>query len=269
MSRIFFKKEGQKPSIFVTLGLVCTGLTFVALVVAGPLVRLGLFGTPETAPGLFDLQFKMILTASRLLLVSALFTLVGVVHGRMSSRARTSWRAFVAALLIAAMGWPLWQVHSAYRDAPVLHDISTQPQQLMQFESLSERTYDATSSAGVAGSRLDQTYLHKHMAAYPDMIAERFDQPPAQAFDRVLVAARGLGWRIVRTDPQAGDIEALCRSPWFGFTSFIKMEVRAYGAGAALDIRVVSEMGHTDMGIGAGLIRRLKKALARPGTDRG
>lgn len=268
MSRIFFKKQGQKPSIFVTLGLVTAGLSLLGLVLAGPAFKYGLFGKVYETPSLFELQFKLLGAAMRLVLASAILTLIGIIHGRLSSRARTSWRAFISTIIIAAIGGVLWQIHAAARNAPLLHDISTKPARLLAFTKLPERTYAPTPEA-IAGGRLDENYLTRLRTYYPDMIPLQFATDPDTAYNRTLEAARRLGWHIVRASPANREIEAMYQTPWFGFTSFIKLDVRAKDAGAVLDIRAVSAMGHTDMGINASLIRKLKKGLARSGTDRG
>lgn len=268
MSRIFFKKQGQKPSIFVTLGLVAAALSFVGLVLAGPAFKYGLFGRVYETPELFELQFRLIGASMRLVLVSAILTLIGVIHGRLSSRARTSWRAFISTLIIAAVGGVLWQIHAAVRNAPLLHDISTNPGQLLAFTTLPERTYAPTPEA-IVGGRLDENYLTRLRTYYPDMIPLQFATDPNTAYARTLEAATRLGWNIVRTSPANGEIEAIYQTPWFGFTSFVILGVRAKDAGAVLDIRAISAMGHTDMGINAALIRKLKKGLARSGIDRG
>jgi len=269
MSRIFFKKQGQKPSIFVTLGLVTAGLSLLGILLAGPAVKVGLFGTIPGTPGLFELQFKLISMSMLLVLISAVLTLIGIIHARTSSRARTSWRAFVSAATIAVVGGAAWQVQSAARTAPLLHDISTKADTLLSFKILPERTYRATAPGALVGSRLDENYLRRHRTYYPDMIPIRLDRPPAESFREVVQACQRLGWQIVYSNGEIGDIEAIYKSPWFGFTSLIKLEVRAKDAGAELDIRAVSAMGHTDMGINAALIRKLKKGLARPSGDRG
>lgn len=269
MSRIFFKKQGQKPSIFVTLGLVTASLSVLGILLAGPAVKVGLFGAIPQSPDLFELQFKLISLSMLLVLISAVLTLIGIIHARTSSRARTSWRAFASAVTIAIVGAAAWQVQSAVRTAPLLHDISTKADTLLSFNTLPERTYRATTPEAVAGSRLDENYLRRHRTYYPDMIPILLDRPLAESFQNVLQACRGLGWQIVYVNDEIGDIEAIYESPWFGFTSLIKLEVRAKDAGAELDIRAVSAMGHTDMGINATLIRKLKKGLARPSGDRG
>ncbi len=268
MSRIFFKKQGQKPSIFVTLGLVAAGLSLLGLVLAGPAFKYGLFGRVYETPALFELQFKLLGAAMRLVLVSALLTLIGVLHGRFSSRARTSWRAFISTIVIAAVGAVLWQIHTAARNAPLLHDISTKPAQLLAFSALPERTYAPTPEA-IAGGRLDENYLKRLRTFYPDMIPLQFASDPDTAYARTLEAVAELGWQIVRASSANREIEAIYQTPWFGFTSFIVLDVRAKDAGAVLDIRAVSAMGHTDMGINATLIRKLKKGLARSAIDRG
>lgn len=263
MSRIFFKKEGQKPSVFATLGLISAGLAFLAFLAAGPAFRLGIFGDTSTDPTLFDFQFKLIMVALRLVAVAAGFTLAGIVHGRFSSRARTSWRAFFAAIAIAAMGWPLGSLFYKAENAPLLHDVSTAPTDHIPFKVLSGRRYDAASPSDIAGGRLDENYLARHQQAYPGLGSVPIPGTITEATQTALNVADSMGWQIVAQDTAAGHIEAIYESPWFGFRSMIVIRVREKDAVAFLDIRSVSEMGHTDFGINAKLIGAYTSALRK------
>lgn len=263
MSRIFFKKGGQKPSIFATLGLVTTGLAAIALLVAGPLFRTGLFGDPSTDPSLYDLQLRLIGVSARLIMVAAGFTIAGIIHGRTSSRARASWRALLAAVLTAAMGWPVGKIYYDSQSAPLLHDISTRPEHILPFQTLPERQYDAASPREIVGSRLEQGYQDKLLKAYPGLGSIPFPGSVNQATSSALDAISRRGWNVVQSDIPGGRIEAIYTSPWFGFRSFLVIEVRAKDAVSFLDIRVVSEMGQTDMGTGAKLIGTLQSDILR------
>ncbi|SDE17837.1 MULTISPECIES: DUF1499 domain-containing protein [Kordiimonas] len=261
MSRIFFKKGGQKPSVFATLGLITACLTLLALVIAGPIYRAGLFGDPSSDPTLFDLQFKIITVAFRLMLVAASFTFIGLLHGRFASRARTSWRGITAALLVAISAWPLGSLFYRAENAPVLHDISTAPADQLTFRTLPGRSYEVNRPSDILGSRLEPGYLKKLHAAYPGLGSTPLAGSVTDATQAAAETAKKLGWSVVAQDPGAGHVEAIYSSPWFGFRSFIVINVREKDAVAFLDIRAVSEMGHTDFGINADLIDAFTSAL--------
>ncbi len=261
MSRIFFKKEGQKPSVFATLGLITACLALLALIAAGPLYRAGLYGDPSADPSLYDLQFKIITVAFRLMLVAASFTFVGLLHGRFASRARTSWRGITAAILVAIIAWPLGHLFYKAERAPVLHDISTAPEDQLAFRTLPGRTYEVTSPANILGSQLEPDYLTKLRAAYPGLGSTPLGGSIPEATKVAADTAKKLGWQVVAQDAEIGHIEAIYSSPWFGFRSFIVISVREKDAVAFLDIRAVSEMGHTDFGINADLIGAFTSAL--------
>ncbi|MFC4347597.1 DUF1499 domain-containing protein [Kordiimonas lipolytica] len=261
MSRIFFKKEGQKPSVFATLGLITGCLALLALIAAGPLYRIGLFGDPVADPSLYELQFKIITVAFRLMLVAAGFTFLGLLHGRFSSRARTSWRGITAAILVAVIAWPLGNLFYRAESAPVLHDISTTLAEPLAFRTLPGRTYEVSSPSDILGSRLEPGYTEKLHRAYPGLGSTPLGGSVPEATELAADVANKMGWAIVSQDLQAGHIEAIYSSPWFGLRSFIVIAVREKDAVAFLDIRAVSEMGHTDFGINADLIDAYTSAL--------
>ncbi|NVJ98648.1 MAG: DUF1499 domain-containing protein [Alphaproteobacteria bacterium] len=264
MARIFFKKDGQKPSVFASLGLTTACIALLALVAAGPVVQTGVFGNPNSAE-IYDLQLKLIWVAFRLVIVAAVFTATGVIHGRLSSRARTSWRALAAALMTVSVGWPSGQILYDLRYGPTLHDISTRPTALLNFTNLPERQYDSASPLDILGSRHEEQYLAKLMAAYPGLGSIPLAGTVEESTNTAMEEMRRLGWNIVFGDTASGHIEAIHTSLWFGFRSFILVKVRAIDAVSFLDIRTVSEMGHTDRGTGIKLIGKLRSGLNQSG----
>lgn len=261
MARIFFKKEGQKPSAFATLGLITAGLAFIALVIAGPVFRIDLFGQAGDNTANYGQQIKVLWVSFRLIAVAAVFTIAGILHGRLSSRARASWRAFIAAIMVTAMAWPVGQMLYDREYGPELHDISTRPETMMRFRFFPERQYETGSAADTLGGRLDENYQTKLHRAYPGLGSLPYPGTVRETTEAAVSEIRELGWDIAETDLEEGRIEALYTSPWFGFRTLILVEVRAIDAVSFLDIRTVSEVGHTDMGTGFRLISALKAGL--------
>ncbi len=97
--------------------------------------------------------------------------------------------------------------------------------------------------------------------SYPDIAPAMLDLPPPRAFDRALAVAKAKGWRIVKTDPEAGVIDANQQSRWFGFTDDIAIRVSPAGAGSRVDIRSAARQGRGDFGVNAARVRGYLAAL--------
>jgi hypothetical protein len=81
------------------------------------------------------------------------------------------------------------------------------------------------------------------------------------------MVARDAGWEIVAVEPQEGRLEATATSLLFGFKDDIVIRVTPHERGSQLDIRSMSRVGRSDVGVNARRMRRfltrLKTAIAR------
>ena len=147
------------------------------------------------------------------------------------------------------------QLAPTAREAPPIHDITTDAEDPPQFKAilpLREKASNSSDYGGPEVARLQQ-------AAYPDVKPLTLLTPPDQAIDRALAAACSLGWTIMQRDRQEGRIEAMDRTIWFGFTDDIVIRVRPENDGSRVDIRSVSRVGAGDMGTNADRIRKFMK----------
>jgi uncharacterized protein (DUF1499 family) len=62
-------------------------------------------------------------------------------------------------------------------------------------------------------------------------------------------------------DTAAGRLEATARTPWFGFYDDVVVRVRAQGTGSRVDVRSVSRVGRSDVGMNAKRIREFTRRL--------
>ncbi len=148
--------------------------------------------------------------------------------------------------------------YAAAREAPLIHDITTDAGDPPKFSAILPLRAKASNSSDYGGPEV-ATLQHK---AYPDVMPLTLFTPPDQAIDRALAAARSLGWTIMQKDRQEGRIEAMDRTIWFGFTDDIVIRVRPENNGSRVDIRSVSRVGAGDMGTNADRIRKFMKKLA-------
>jgi uncharacterized protein (DUF1499 family) len=115
-----------------------------------------------------------------------------------------------------------------------------------------------------AGARSDyggQSVAAQQLRAYPRLGSVTHTLAPDQAFERALSAARDLGWSIVAAVPDEGRIEASDRSFWFGFTDDVVIRIRGHENGSLIDIRSVSRVGISDLGVNAARIQAFTEKL--------
>jgi uncharacterized protein (DUF1499 family) len=156
---------------------------------------------------------------------------------------------------VIAAGMPINSINTA-RHSPI-HDVSTATANPPQFVAVLPLRA-AAKAANTTDYDAKTAQLQKE--TYPDIGPLHLDAPPAQAFDRSLAAARGMGWEIVASDPAQGRIEATATTFWFGFKDDIVVRIAAEGAGSRLDVRSLSRIGKSDVGANA---RRIRDYLAK------
>lgn len=187
-------------------------------------------------------------------IAGAVLSLLGMIRARPGG----SRRGFGAALLGLVLGGavfylPYAQLQTA-RSVPPIHDITTDTQDPPQFSAvLPLRKADgATNSTDYGAAEVAQ----QQKEAYPDIVPAHLDEPPDQAFQRALDAARQMGWDIDASEPQQGRIEATATTFWFGFKDDVVIRVRPDQGGSRVDVRSESRVGRSDIGTNARRIRQ-------------
>lgn len=89
----------------------------------------------------------------------------------------------------------------------------------------------------------------------------------AETVNRARALAGRRGWRITRADPAAGALEATDTSLFFRFKDDVVLRARpAPGGGTQVDMRSISRVGGSDVGVNA---RRIRAFLADLGKEAG
>ena len=103
--------------------------------------------------------------------------------------------------------------------------------------------------------------------SYPKVQPIFVDLEPAQAYQLALRVTKDLGWKLVDSNPPnlrvdgVAQIEALARSPVFGFAYDIAIRVRPLASQTRLDLRSVSRVGRQDFGANARHFDRFAAAV--------
>ena len=103
--------------------------------------------------------------------------------------------------------------------------------------------------------------------AYPKVQPILVDLEPTQTYQLVLRVAKDIGWKIVDSNPPnlrvdgVAQIEAIARSPVFGFADDIAVRVRPLASQTRIDLRSASRVGRQDFGANAHLVARFAAAV--------
>lgn len=141
-------------------------------------------------------------------------------------------------------------------DAPPIHDISTDLEDPPQFDAVAGRRDDGDNSLAT-----DPETLATQADAYPDIDTLRSELDLEGTFALAERTARALGWEIIRSDLNAGVIEAVDRTPFMGFEDDVVIRVRRTAEGSIVDLRSASRVGVGDLGTNAKRIRRFADAF--------
>ena len=216
----------------------------IVLGIAGPGHRWGWWGVRVT--------LGAVLAALVSGLVAVVLGALAVVAG-LSGAGRGATLTGAAAIVIAlgVLALPASLVRAA-RSVPRIHDITTDTERPPAFVAVLARRRDAPNSAQYAGPGL----AAQQRAGYPDLAPADLAAPPARAFASATAAARALGWEIVAEAPSEGRLEATDTTKWWGFKDDVVVRVTARGEGSRIDVRSVSRVGRSDLGVNAARIRR-------------
>ena len=194
--------------------------------------------------------------------VAAAILVVALIGGAWALTAK-SWTGFAAALLalLIAAGTaaiPL-DMRRAGASVPRIHDITTDTEHPPEFVALRPERERSPNGAAYGGPEV----AAQQRAGYPDIAPVLLPVPPARAFAQAEAAARALGWTIVAASPAEGRLEATDTTRWFGFKDDIVVRVAPALDGSRIDVRSVSRVGRSDLGVNARRVRAFIAALRR------
>ena len=154
----------------------------------------------------------------------------------------------------------IYQQWVTVKSVPFIHDITTDTVNPPAFIAVvAARQAEGANPHDYAG----ETVARQQECGYPDLTSLLADADPATAYDRALEVAEDMEWEIVAADRALGRIEATDTSTWYGFKDDIVIRVLAAdgGPGSRVDVRSLSRVGRSDVGINAARIRTYLDAL--------
>ena len=203
-------------------------------------------------PGFAVVKWTTFAAAAALLV--ALLGLLASLPARNGRSALLSGVALVVAgaVLVVPVG-----LLRAARQAPPIHDITTDTENPPGFVAVLGSRPGATNSTDYAGASV----AGPQRRAYPDIAPADLAQPPDRVFSAAVSAATSLGWEIVAAVPAEGRLEATDTSRWWGFKDDVVVRIRPTDRGSRVDVRSLSRVGVSDLGVNAKRIRAFLAAL--------
>ena len=185
----------------------------------------------------------------------------GVRTGRMNAL------ALVAALAFTAY---LGNQIATAKSVPAIHDVATNLDDIPQFSRLAVRADNLENIPGedepeLAALSPENRWKALHRKAYSDLRPVRLALAPAETVQRAEKLARERGWAVANVDRQSGILEATATTLFFRFKDDVVVRVRpdpARTGGSIVDMRSISRVGGSDVGVNAKRIRSFLRDLS-------
>ena len=210
--------------------------------------------------GLWDVAFalrKLLASATISGVVGFVLCLLALVVAKFSGVRVDSTRA-LAGLIIGGIfaGYVLMQLRTV-KSLPMIHDITTDTANPPQFVALADARKAAPNGLEYKGAEI----ADQQKKAYSDIQTMTSDLPPSQLFVKAEATVREMGWEIAAADVKDGRIEATQTTLIYGFKDDIVILITPQGTGSKVDVRSMSRMGLSDLGVNAERIRKFSAAL--------
>lgn len=156
------------------------------------------------------------------------------------------------------------------RSVPAIHDISTNLDDWPRFYRLTVRADNLESvpdmgRRDLAALQPRERWKAIHREYYGDIAAIRVPWTREETLARARALVERRGWEIVTFDAEAGVLEAVDTSRFFRFKDNIVVRVRQTyeNTGSIVDMRSISRVGVSDVGVNARRVRGFLAELQR------
>lgn len=157
------------------------------------------------------------------------------------------WASLFALPPLIIAGITLTNMSKGY---PPIHNISTDTANPPHFtQALKQRGSDSNPLDYPA------ELADMQRAAYPDLTTVLSNNSVAETYEKALAICLENGWEVYGKNPKKGSIETVDTSFWFGFKDDIIVRIEATKTGSKMDLRSVSRVGVSDLGVNANRIR--------------
>jgi uncharacterized protein (DUF1499 family) len=216
----------------------------------------------------FRVGFTILRYAFYAAIAGGLLAIIAWIGGRRSGAGlgRYNLLAFFVALgFVAYLGSHI----ATARSVPAIHDVTTNLEDMPQFSALKVREDNLENIPDNDDPRLKamdpaNRWKALHRQGYPDLHPIRVPWSVEETIRRAEAVARERDWEIVKSDPKAGVLEATDTTFFFRFKDDVVLRARPYAeakGGTQVDMRSISRVGGSDVGMNAKRIRAFLKDL--------
>lgn len=145
---------------------------------------------------------------------------------------------------------------------PAIHDVSTDLADPPTFQTLPLRADNLDNIPGaddddMKGLTPQQRWSVVHQKAYGDIRSVRINEPVPMVIAKAERLAEARGWDVASALPEEGRLEATDTSAFFRFKDDVVLRIRPTdtGEGSIVDMRSVSRVGTSDLGVNAKRVR--------------
>jgi uncharacterized protein (DUF1499 family) len=235
------------------LALALGAVGLLLIVIGGPGTR---FGWWDFRTGFMLMKYGAwlgIAAAVAAVVALLVLTVLGARHRR--GTARGSVALATVGLVLGGIAFYLpWSFLQHARSVPPIHDITTDfvnPPEITASRAMRDTTHGMNSWVYEGDS-----IARQQRRAYPDIKPVMLALPPDDAYRAALRAVRDMGWQILLEDHAGRRIEAMDVTKWYGFKDDVAIRVTPASGISRVDVRSVSRIGGSDVGMNAARIRK-------------
>lgn len=233
--------------------LLVSAIIAVFLLLGGPLSYK--FGISPLQPAFLSLLLALI--GGAIVLVASLVMVVVAQRAGLAGNRNQLLVTIVLSVIPIVVMVPQMMKGS---NVPPIHDITTDTVNPPKYFKVANYRVDAANSleygAGFDSPEELAALQHK---AYPAVKPLMTEMSVADAVKRAGTVLREQGLDVVNIDPDRGIVEAVATTFWFGFKDDVVVRVTPNDSGSVVDVRSVSRVGQSDLGVNAA---RIEKFLA-------
>lgn len=231
------------------LALLAGTVAAAFIVLAGPLYRYAGFELSHS--------FKLMEWGVYAALGAIVLSVVWVIAAAVTRSGQGLVAVVLAVALAIGAGQSPVRMREKAASLPMIHDITTDTANPPAFVAITPVRANAPNGVDYVTDPADQ------LKAYPDIKTVVSPLPPADLFEKSIAAANELKWDVVSSSREEGRIEATDTTAWWGFKDDVVIRIVGEGAGSKLDIRSMSRVGKSDVGVNAERIRKFIALISK------
>ncbi len=163
----------------------------------------------------------------------------------------------LAGLLIAGVvAYMPWTYYRTVQTVPKIHDITTDIAHPPQFVAVAKLRKQGDHPVAYEGVEIGT----EQKEAYPDIEPLVAKAPKDKVFEAAKQALSSMGLEIVDANASEGRIEAVDTSLLYGFKDDVVVRIHDAGESTRVDVRSMSRVGRSDLGMNA---KRIRTFMAR------